>query len=246
MLKRLAVASLLVALLPLRGAALDTQDLLSLVAMPLAVAAAAELTDVPRDQLIDVVTLLNQAQVPPAQFVEVVRYVPVALVTTTEGPTFVEFVRARELEGLRGTQLVTVIEDRFRAIGVPADLDVVAPRVVQLDQREFIPQIVRTRIAEAKTHPHGGPPGQLKKIAGVQTGAEIVHGEHPGKGHAHHERVVVAQPRHDVEREVIHVTKEKPHGHGGGDHGDQGDHGNRGMGQGGGNGGGKGKGKGKG
>src|SRR5215212_7134211 len=79
MLKRLAVASLLVTLLPLRAAALETEDLLALVAMPLAVAAVSELTDVPENQLIDVVTLLNDAQVPPAQFVEVVRYAPVAL-----------------------------------------------------------------------------------------------------------------------------------------------------------------------
>ena len=38
MLKRLAVASLLVLSLPLHAAALDTEDLLALVSMPLAVA----------------------------------------------------------------------------------------------------------------------------------------------------------------------------------------------------------------
>src|SRR6185503_11501893 len=97
---------------------------------------------------------------------------------------------------LRGTQLVTVIEDRFRAIGVPADLVVTAPRVVEVDRDEFFPQIVRTRIAEVKTHPHGGPPGQLKKVAGVQTGAEIVHGERP-----HKQKTVVRE---------IHVKPAKP------------------------------------
>jgi hypothetical protein len=134
MLKRLAVASLLVTLLPLRAAALDTEDILALVAMPLAVAAVSEMTDVPANQLVDIVTLLNDAEVPPAQFVEVVRYVPVALVTPVEGPTFVEYVRAREQEGVRGTQLVNVIEERFRLIDVPVDLDVVAPRVVERDR----------------------------------------------------------------------------------------------------------------
>jgi len=219
MLKRLAIASLLVMLLPLKAAALQTEDLLALVAMPLAVAAVSELPEVPQNELIDVVTLLNDAAVTPAQFVEVVRYIPVALVTPGEGPTFVQFVRTQEQQGLRGTQLVTVIEDRFRAIGVPADLVVTAPRVVEVDRDEFFPQIVRTRIAEVKTHPHGGPPGQLKKVAGVQTGAEIVHGERGRMEPKVRDRVVVAEPK----------LKSKP-----------------GKGHGRGHGGGKGKGKGKG
>lgn len=174
MLKRLAVASLLAMLLPLRAAALETNELLALIAMPLAVAAVSEMTDVPESDLIDVVTLMNEAEVPPAQFVEVVRHVPVALVAETE-PRFVDFVRQRRTAGLRGTQLVTVIEDRFRVMGVPADLDVVAPRVVETETVEIIPAFVRNRVAEMKGHPHGGPPGQLKKASGVKTGAEIVH-----------------------------------------------------------------------
>lgn len=197
MLKRLAVASLLVLLLPLHAAALDTEDLLALVAMPLAVAAVSDMANVPQNQLFDLVSLLNHADVPPAQFVEVVRYVPVALVTPAGNqPTFVQFVRTQEQTGLRGTQLVTVIEDRYRTIGVPADLDVVAPRVVEVNRDTFVPEIVRTRVKEITTtnsntqrtrwsaHPHGGPPGQLKKIEGVQTGAEIVHrqGKRKGKG----------------------------------------------------------------
>lgn len=247
MLKRLAVASLLVALLPWRASALETEDLLALVAMPLAVAAAAELTDVPTDQLMDVVTLLNDAEVPPAQFVEVVRYAPVALVTPFEGTQFVDFVRTQEQQGATGTRLVTVIEDRYRALDLPVDLDVVAPRVVETDSGQFIPEIVRTRVAEVKTHPHGGPPGQLKKVAGVQTGAEIVHGTKPGR-----QRVVTATPRvvkakpHKVHvQETQRVIVAQPsvvHGNpnrGGGNHG-----GGEGHGHGGGNGKGKGKGKG--
>jgi hypothetical protein len=245
MLKRLAVASLLVLLLlPLHAAALDTQDLLALVAMPLAVAAVSDMTNVPQNQLMDFVSLLNQADVPPAQFVEVVRYVPVALVTPVEsGPTFVEFVRTQELQGLRGTQLVTVIEERYRTIGIPADLDVVAPRVVEVNRDTFVPEIVRTRVNEIttnlntpriswSTHPHGGPPGQLKKIEGVQTGAEIVHRNRVAKPHrVREDRVVVVQPRTVV---VPEVQRGRGHegnpGHGGG----------HGQGQG------KGKGKGKG
>src|SRR5688500_11562798 len=154
-------------------------DLLALVAMPLAVAAVSEITDVPVNDLIDVVTLLNDADVPPIQFVEVVRYVPVALVAQdTTQPRFIEVVREREQAGLRGTALVTFIEERLNTYGLPAaiDLDVTAPRLVELDDDEdIVPVMVRARVAQVKAHPHGGPPGQLKKVAGVQTGAEIVH-----------------------------------------------------------------------
>lgn len=161
-----------------RAAALENEDLLSLVAMPLAVAAVSELTDVPMNQLMDVVTLLNDALVPPAQFVEVVRYVPVAFVVDDTGNDFVDFIRLREQEGIRGTALVTSIEERINTVyDIPsADLDIVRPRVIDVVETEFVPTVVRTRIAEVRrVHPHGGPPGQLKKAAGVQTGAEIVH-----------------------------------------------------------------------
>ncbi len=209
MLKRLAVASLLIVLLPLQARALETEDLLALVAMPLAVAAVSEMSDVPQDQLFDVVALLNEAAVPPAQFIEVVRYAPVALVTSVpRQPTFAEFVRTQERQGVVGTRLVTVIQERYRLVGVPAELTVAAPRVVEIDSDEFIPDIVRTRVAEVKTHPHGGPPGQLKKIAGVQTGAEIVHRDRkPAKVRG--DRVFVAEPR-TLDREMIRATK----GHG--------------------------------
>jgi hypothetical protein len=252
MLKRLAVASLLV-LLPLHAAALNTDDLLALVTMPLAVAAVSDMTNVPQNQLFDLVSLLNQADVPPAQFVEVVRYVPVALVTPVDnGPTFVEFVRTQELQGLRGTQLVTVIEDRYRTIGVPADLDVVAPRVVEVDRNTFVPEIVRTRVNEITTtssnaprtnwssHPHGGPPGQLKKTEGVQTGAEIVHRNRAPKHLKHEDRVVVVQPR---TLNPVVVPRGKDRGNQGMARGHEG---NRGQGGGHGQGQGKGKGKGKG
>jgi hypothetical protein len=174
--KTLAVGVVLAALVPSRAAALENEDLLALVAMPLAVAAVSEVTDVPEAQLIDVITLLNDAEVSPPQFIEVVRYVPVALVVEVDDqPGFVEFVRLRRQDGLAGPALVTSIEQRIRLAGVPdVELEVTAPRFVDVDAR-FIPQSVRTRIAEVKAHPHGGPPGQLKKLAGVKTGAAIVH-----------------------------------------------------------------------
>jgi hypothetical protein len=176
--KTLAVAVLTATILaPVQVEALENEELLSLVAMPLAVATVSEMTDVPVSELIDVVTLLNDAAVPPPQFVEVVRYVPVALVAENDEPDFVEFLRMREREGLRGTALVTSIEEQIRVYGMPeVELAVSRPRTIDVFHDTFVPQRVRTRVAEVRRgHPHGGPPGQLKKAAGVQTGAEIVH-----------------------------------------------------------------------
>lgn len=189
--RTLAAALLAVALIPAPAQALENEDLLALVAMPLAVAAVSEVTDVPVNELVDVVTLMNDALVPPAQFIEVVRYAPLTLVVETDNqPQFAEFVRVQYDNGLRGTALVNSIEDHMQVYGVSGvDFDVVAPRIVDIDDH-FIPNIVTTRVAEAKAHPHGGPPGQLKKRAGVQTGAEIVHGSKPGKKHRDDDRAV--------------------------------------------------------
>jgi hypothetical protein len=173
--KTLAAALLAAALIPTQAQALDNEELLALVAMPLAVAAVSEVTDVPMNDLIDVVSLMNDAAVPPAQFIEVVRYAPVALVVDTQEPAFPDFVRVQFDNGLRGTALVSSIEDRFHVYGVEGvDLDVTAPRVIDVGEN-FVPPLVRTRIAERKAHPHGGPPGQLKKQRGLKTGAEVVH-----------------------------------------------------------------------
>lgn len=162
--------------------ALQIDELLSLVAMPLAVAAVAEIADVPPQPLFDLVALLNDAAVPPPQFIEVVRYAPAALVVVDNDPRdFVQFVRLRTAEGLRQEALLRALETELRLYGIP-DLQLVvsAPRVVEV-REDFVPAIVRTLIVERKGHPHGGPPGQLKKAAGVKTGAEIVHGSRPGR-----------------------------------------------------------------
>src|SRR5688572_30966207 len=63
---------------------LQTDELIAVTAMPLAVADVVALPEVPRDEVITVVTTLNQAAVPAPQFVEIVRYIPVALVEPAE------------------------------------------------------------------------------------------------------------------------------------------------------------------
>lgn len=216
--KTLAVALVLATLVPAQAQALENEDLLALVAMPLAVAAVSEVTDVPMNELMNVVTLLNDADVSPPQFIEVVRYVPVALVVQDDDPDFVTFVRTQQRQGLRGVALVNSIEDRLHFYGMPdVELDVVAPRIVDIDD-QFIPQVVRTRVAEVHAHPHGGPPGQLKKVIGVQTGAEIVHGTKPGRGPKHlaADRVVIDKgDKHEKhEAKPPKVTKHEGKGHG--------------------------------
>lgn len=239
------------------AAALDTGDLLGLVAMPLAVAAVSELTDVPMNDLVDVVTLMNDAYVPPAQFIEVVRYAPVALVTTVEGPTFVEYVRLREQEGLTGLALINSIEDRLRVYNLPGvELNVVAPRYEYFDDDDFsdyVPPIVRTRVTDWRSsHPHGGPPGQLKKELGLQTGAEVVHGSRPNKveNHGNRDARRVIADRDDDRPAKVKPAKVKPQKqeavtrpHGNSDHA-RGNSGSGGGNKGGGKGNGKGKGKG--
>lgn len=179
-----ASLAFLVLFVPVTSEALETNELLALVAMPLAVAAVSEVTDVPMQDLMSVVSLLNDADVPPAQFVEVVRYAPIALVVEEpERVPFVQFVRTRYDAGVIGLPLVTEIEREIRFYGIPdVELDIVAPSIAEreyfvVDRTEFLPLPVRTQLVEyRRTHPHGGPPGQLKKQRGLQTGAEVVHG----------------------------------------------------------------------
>ena len=218
---------------------MTTRDLLATIAMPLAVAAVADVTGVSQDDLSTLVSSLNQGNVEPLAFDQMMRYVPAALVTDTVQPPqqpLVAYVQDQTQQGVTGNALVNAIVNVLASrYGVQPQMDVVASapfittqpvqtttvyvpqatpvqstRVVQsapapaptfIVDNNYIPREVRTRIEEVHTHPHGGPPGQLKKIEHVQTGAEIVHGEHPGHGHGHgheaeaeRERVVVQQP----------------------------------------------------
>ena len=95
---------------------------------------------------------------------QVVSYAPQTLVVQQSPqpqPAFVDFVQAQTRQGIRGRALVTSID------------------------RE-LPRFTVTTV-----HPHGGPPGQLKKQLGVQTGAEVVHGFKPGR-----QKVVVQREEH--------------------------------------------------
>lgn len=151
----------------------DTNDLLALAAMPLAVAAVADITGIPLSDLSGLVASFNAARVPPMQIVEVLRYLPVVMVDDVERPRFVQFVNTQVGDGVTGTRLVNAIDDRLRTYDVTPQFD---QPVTVVDQDNFFPQAVTTRVAEVRAHPHGGPPGQLKKERGLQTGAEVVHG----------------------------------------------------------------------
>jgi hypothetical protein len=173
-----------------------SDNALTLIALPLAVAAVADIAGVPQDQLANFVASLNTANVPPAQMIEVVRYVPVALVDNN-GQTFVQYVQDQTSQGITGPALVPVIVQRLQTyypstpiqvsapvittapaiLPVPAPAPVrVRPPVVVVDQN-YVPPFVVNRVSEVRQHPHGGPPGQIKKEFGQQTGAEVVHGE---------------------------------------------------------------------
>src|SRR5437588_311221 len=164
--RKAALLLTLLLLIPAHASALNTNDLLSLIAMPLAVDALSDVTGIPQDQLASLLGTLNQANVPPAQFVDTLRYVPVALV---EQPDFVPYVQTQVSNGVTGPALVTAIDQRLpQYTPAPAASNIVVTQ-------DYVPPAVRTRVAEWHAHPHGGPPGQLKKIEGFQTGAAIVH-----------------------------------------------------------------------
>ncbi len=162
-------------------------DTLSLIAMPLAVAAVSDITGVSQNELANLMATLNQANVPPVQVVEVLRFVPVALVADN-GQPFVQFVQQQVATGVIGPALVPVVVRRLQTFFPPqTQITVFAPaktapppRPVIVDQF-FVQPVVVTRVEELRANPHGGPPGQIKKQLGLQTGAEVVHGQKPGR-----------------------------------------------------------------
>jgi hypothetical protein len=161
----------------------DTGDLLAMALMPLAVSAVSDLAGVPHNDLVSFVQLLNAAAVPAPQFVEVVRYSPAVLLVEERRSPFVVYLQDRYDAGLRGDAFVTVIESRLRTYDDFGnfDLNVTEPRIVTYQPDLFFPPVVRTRYIDSSSHPHGGPPGQLKKEWGLQTGAEVVHGSSRGR-----------------------------------------------------------------
>lgn len=158
---------------------LQTEEVLDLVAMPLAVAAVSEISGVPAGDLTQLVRAMNETDVAPAQFVEIVRYSPVLLVDTVNGPEVVTYVMNEVDRGITGDELVLALQERIRSTGIE-DFDVNDRSRVSVDRRVVVPERVVTRVDEIRRHPHGGPPGQIKKEIGLQTGAEVVHGTERG------------------------------------------------------------------
>src|SRR5581483_4476938 len=133
-------------LVPARAWALNVNDLLSTIAMPLAVAAVSNVAGVNDTQLADLVTSLNQANVSPTQFVEVIRYVPVALVDQN-GQPFIAYVQEQTSQGVSGDALVNAIATRLRSnYNVTPVLDLTgAPTTVVLSDN-YIPPVVTTQL----------------------------------------------------------------------------------------------------
>ena len=149
---------------------ISTADPLALIALPLAVAAVSEVSGISQNQLADLVATLNSANVPVVQEIQVVRYAPVAL-AVDNGQPFLDFVQTQVNQGIVGPALVPVVTQRIQTF-VPEQRIVMTPAVTEFEQ----PVVVR-----AHGNPHGGPPGQIKKQLGLQTGAEVVHGRKPGR-----------------------------------------------------------------
>ena len=120
--KKLALSCVLLAFLPLQAKAFvpvaDQTDLLSYVAMPLAVSSVCDVRGVQTDRVGQLVTYMDQANVPPAAFDDVFRYVPVALVMRTDRrPDFVEWVHGQVVQGVSGPALVTAMETQLGTYG---------------------------------------------------------------------------------------------------------------------------------
>src|SRR5438876_3241 len=110
---RKLIVFLALMVIPARLPAFSTQDALGLVALPLAVAAVSDISGVPQSQLADLVSTLNNANVPVVQEIQVIRYAPVAL-TADNGQPFVEFVQTQVDQGITGPALVPVVTQRIQ------------------------------------------------------------------------------------------------------------------------------------
>src|SRR5213596_1241467 len=108
--KKIAISLMLFLLVPVGAFAFNADDLLATIAMPLAVNAVANVNGVPQSRLADLVSALNQANVPPTQFVEVIRYTPPAL----NQPEFVQYVQTQASQGVTGDALVNAIVAELR------------------------------------------------------------------------------------------------------------------------------------
>jgi hypothetical protein len=116
--KKVAILLLLLAVIPFELEAFNTNggsDALSYVAMPLAVSAVCDVRGVQTDRVGQLVTYMDQANVAPADFIDVFRYVPVALVLRTDGrPDFVAWVGDQVGRGVTGVDLASAMETQLR------------------------------------------------------------------------------------------------------------------------------------
>jgi hypothetical protein len=183
-------------------------DPLSLIGLPLAVAAVSNITGISQDDLASLVATLNNANVPATQEIDIIRYAPVALVSDN-GQPFVQFVQQQTVTG---PALVPIVVQQLQTYYPPQTQIVVssAPAPAPRPQRVIVerdfnpPPMVISRVEEVRLHPHGGPPGQLKKQLGLQTGAEVVHGEKRG-----HQFTPTPAPA-----PVVMTPAKEQHGHG--------------------------------
>ena len=78
-------------------------DVVTVAQMPLAVAEVSQIDGVALPDLMSVIATMNRALVPPSEFIEVVRYTPVAL-ADTEQP-FPTYVTSQVDRGVTGERL---------------------------------------------------------------------------------------------------------------------------------------------
>jgi hypothetical protein len=114
--KALLLTLFLAAIAPFEArASLASDELLSYVAMPLAVSDVCAVRGVQTDQVGTLVAYMDQANVSPQGFIEVFRYVPVALVLNAgDQPDFVRWVGGEVARGVNGDELVRVMKRQLR------------------------------------------------------------------------------------------------------------------------------------
>jgi hypothetical protein len=143
--KRLLILLIVLAFVPAHAQALDTRELRSLAAMPLAVDACARTGRVPTDQLGFYASRLNAAYVPAPLFIETVRYAPVVV----QRPDFFPFVDSEISQGVVGDALVTVIEQRVRGYGYDVRRGDATPAWVLSDN--YVPRFDSYRTTTVRT-----------------------------------------------------------------------------------------------
>jgi hypothetical protein len=131
-------------------------DPLAYISLPLAVAAVADIAGVPQDQLASLLTTLNNANVPPAQIIEVVRYVPVALVDN--GQPFVTYVQQQVSQGVTGPALLPLIQQQLQPYYPATTINVIAPQETIPVTTPVIPQHLRNRTVVVSTPGPATPP----------------------------------------------------------------------------------------